>query len=413
MRSFTGGLRSFTAARKSPKRGVSVEGNASPRVALLIETSNEYARQLLHGVIAFIRAHRPWSLYLSEHGRGERPPPWLKGWQGDGIIARIENRHIARAVADSGLPTVDVSAGRLMPELPWVETDDDAVADMAAEHLLERGLRHFAFCGDRGFQWARWRQAAFAKRVTAAGFGCSTYWSPSGADDPSRRSEDHADLGTWLLRLPKPVGILACYDQKGRQVIEVCRELGLAVPDAVAVVGVDNDELMCELCDPPLSSVMPNAHLTGYEAARLLHEQMAGQQRAGVAVRVKPVRLVARRSSDVLAIDDAEVALAARLIREHACDGISVAELARRTGLSRRVLDSRYSARLGRSPHAEILRLRVERAKQLLGETDLSLADIAERCGLPHAEYLSVLFKRLAGKTPSAWRTESRAGTGR
>src|SRR5688572_3952546 len=131
------------------------------QVALLIETSNAYARGLLQGVVHYIREHEPWSFYLMEQGRGDDPPAWLNGWEGDGIIARIETARIAEVVVKAGVPTVDVSAARLVPELPWVETEDEQIARLAAEHLLERGFRHFAFCGDARFKWSEWRENYF------------------------------------------------------------------------------------------------------------------------------------------------------------------------------------------------------------------------------------------------------------
>ena len=133
-----------------------------PKIALLIETSNAYARGLLSGVQAYMRENKPWSIYLAEQGRGDQPPPWLAKWKGDGIIARIENEAISDAVAALNVPAVDVSAGRLLPELPWCEIDEDGIARLAMEHFLERGFKHFAYCGDQRFVWSRLRGDAFA-----------------------------------------------------------------------------------------------------------------------------------------------------------------------------------------------------------------------------------------------------------
>ena len=139
------------------------------QVAILIETSNAYARGLLQGVVHYIREHLPWSFHLMEQGRGDDPPPWLAGWAGDGIIARIETPRIARAVVKTGLPAVDLSAARLVPGLPWVETNDEDIARLAADHLIERGFKRFAYCGDPRFNWSVWREGHFAARLKAAG----------------------------------------------------------------------------------------------------------------------------------------------------------------------------------------------------------------------------------------------------
>ena len=368
-----------------------------PRVALLIETSNDYARSLLRGIIAYIREHRPWSIYLSELGRGQEPPAWLATWRGDGIIARIENEGIAQAVRSRNLPTVDLSAARLVPDLPWVETDDEAIAALAAEHLLERGFRQFAFCGDPRFQWSSWRQEAFIRVVRAAGYECQVFPGDGGERDDSR-------LAAWVRRLPKPIGVMAAYDQRGRQVIDACREAQVPVPDEVAVLGVDNDDLICELCDPPMSSVQPHGQRTGYAAAEMLATLLAGKDLLVPAQRIAPQGVVTRQSSDVLATTDPDLVAALRHIRDHACDGLDVNELLATSSLSRRVLERRFLALLGHTPHEQILRVRFARVKSLLLETDLPLAVIAERAGFAHVEYLTVAFKKRFGLTPSAFR---------
>jgi LacI family transcriptional regulator len=384
--------------------------SASPRrrrprkeVALLIETSNGYARGLLSGIIAYMREHESWSVYLGEHGRGDDPPRWLRRWKGDGVIARIENARIASAVVDSGLPAVDVSAARKVAHLPWVETDDRAIADAGARHLLERNFRHLAFCGDDRFNWSRWRCEHFQKAAAAAGIECSVYRpSPHVRDDWDATEND---IGRWLLSLPQPVGVMACYDIRARHVLDACRRVGMAVPDQVAVVGVDNDEFLCDLTDPPLSSIAPDTRRTGYEAAALLDRLMSGRERRrGQAIFVQPLGVIARRSTDVLALGDAEVSAAVRFIREHACEGISVKDLLEQVPLSRRVLEGRFRKLLGRTPHDEIARIRFERVRQLLRETRLPLAEIARRSGFRNAEYLNTAFRKEFGLSPNAYR---------
>lgn len=376
------------------------------KVALLIETSNAYARGLLDGVVAYMRETHAWSIHLAEHGRGDKPPRWLADWLGDGIIARIENRAIAEALRHVSMPVVDVSAARLLPALPWVETDDAAFARMAADHLLERGFKQFGYCGDDRFNWSKWRMEPFSKFVSEAGGTCSTF-------TPERRISGDAEneieeIARWLAGLPKPVGVMACYDLRGQQVLDACRRSGIAVPDEVAVIGVDNDELLCNLSDPPLSSVIPNTHRTGYEAAALLDLLMAGKQVPVLTHLIPPLGVATRQSTDVLAIEDRKVVQAVRFIRERACHGINVADVLRAVPQSRRVLEARFKKLVGRTPHAEILRVQMNRAKELLASTDLSLDAIAERTGFAHPEYLSVAFKRETGLPPSKYRALNR-----
>lgn len=393
---------------KSPARKPRKVAPRRPRtrlhVALVIETSNTYARTLLQGVVAYIRENAPWSFFLGEQGRGDDPPAWLAHWDGDGIIARIESRPIAEAVVASGLPAVDLSAGRFVPSLPWVETDDEMIARLAADHLLERGFRSFGYCGDTRFQWSQRRKAAFGRLIREVG-GQVEEFEP---DARAGISAQIAAIGGWLKRLPKPIGIFAAYDIRGHQVLDACRSAGLAVPEEIAVLGVDNDELLCELAFPPLSSVIPNARRTGYEAAALLDRIMRGEHVPPTETRIAPLGVCRRQSTDVLAIDDPQIARALRFVRDHACDPIDVSDLLRVVPLSRRILETRFRQLLNHSPHTEILNVRLNRVKQLLTDSDLSLEEIATRAGFAHPEYLSVVFKRETGVTPRDFRGKLR-----
>jgi len=362
-------------------------------VALLIETSNAYARGVLAGIVAYVRQHPAWSIWLPELGRGDAPPRDLARWKGDGIIARIETREIARAVARRRLPVIDVSAGRHLPGVPWVETDDRAIAEAAAAHLLDRGFRRLAYCGDPRFNWSRWREEHFRRR---AGPDVRVFEAGRGS------------LAAWVRALPKPAGVFACYDIMAQRLLDACREAKVAVPEEAAVVGVDNDALICDLSSPPLSSVIPNARRTGFLAASLLDRMMAGRRVRARAHLIPPVGVETRQSTDVLAIDDHAVAAALRFIRDHAVDGITVRDVLRATPLSRRALESRFRAAVGRTPHDEIARLRIDRAKRLLAETDHPLDRVAALSGFGSPSYLSVAFRRETGGNPRDFRREAR-----
>jgi LacI family transcriptional regulator len=391
-----------------PLRSVSLcfELKSAPKVALLIETSNAYARGLLRGIVGYIRERRTWSIYLSEHMRGDKAPSWLSSWNGSGIIARIENPSIAEALRPLEVPVVDVSAARLIPSLPWFETDDGAIAHLAAEHLLERGFTNFGFAGDSRFNWSKWREEHFVNSLRAAGHACSVF---SGARKrASGTAEETDELAEWIRGLPKPVGVMACYDFRGQQVLDACRRIGVAVPDEVSVIGVDDDKLLCELSNPPLSSVIPNTYRTGYEAAALLDEMMAGRRSKGEAHLIAPLGVATRQSTDVLAIHDRNIARALHYIRNNACEGINVQDVIKAVPQSRRLMEKRFVKFIGRTPHQEILRVQLERVKQLLTQTELSIDEIAERSGFAHVEYLSVAFKRELGMPPSKFRALNR-----
>ncbi|QEG39327.1 XylR family transcriptional regulator [Roseimaritima ulvae] len=376
-------------------------------VALLIETSNSYSRGVLEGITQYIRHHERWSIFLPEQERGSRPPQWLGRWNGDGIIARIENDEIAAALRKAKVPVVDVSAARHLPDIPWVETDDDAIAELGVKHLLDRGFRNLAFCGDPGFNWSNWRRDKFRSLVESAGVAASIYDSLSRNDPKYSWNREKRGLAKWLQGLPRPIGIFACYDIQAQKLLEVCRELSIAVPEEIAVLGVDNDQLLCELADPPLSSIVCNTQRTGFEAAALLDRMMKGEQIDSAPVLVAPLGIQARQSTDILAIDDPDVVAALRLIRERALEGINVADVVRHVPLSRRVLESRFKKILGRSPHEELTRLKLERIKELLSETDLSLSEIARRTGFEHDEYMCVFFRKAEGIPPGQYRRKS------
>ncbi|WP_066366038.1 AraC family transcriptional regulator [Herbidospora mongoliensis] len=374
-------------------------------VALLVETSNAYARGLLVGIKKYLVTHPGWSIYLGEHSRQETDLSWLDGWRGDGVLARIENAHTASHVRRLGVPAVDLSAAYLAPELPCVETDDDAIARLAVEHFTTRGLRTLAFCGDDRFGWSMKRGARFAEHAAAHGVTAHEF-----------KMEHHRNLAVereamarWLDGLPKPVGVLACYDIAGQEILEACKIAGLAVPDTVAVLGVDNDELICNLTTPPLSSVQPDTTETGFLAASLLDQMMTGANLEPRLHLMKPLRVVTRQSSDILAVGDPIVARALQLIRDRVDDGLPVETVQRHVGLSRRSLDYRFMQVLGRTVHEEITRVRMERLSDLLLQTDWSLPQLAARMNFSHSEYMGVAFKKFTGKSPGEYRRAHRA----
>jgi len=387
-----------------------------PRVALLIETSVSYGRDLLVGIAKYLRIHGPWSVEFEAGNSYESQPTWFANWTGDGIIARAKTEAFAKAIARRKVPCVDLYGGHRDPAFPTVRSNESAVGRLAAEHLLERGFRQFAFCGYNRIDWSDRRRDGFLHTIQASGFACTVFDNPlpqSGSvvaeyEQHGMRYERH--LKQWLTSLPCPIGLMACNDSRGRQVITCCRDVGLSVPDDVAVIGVDKDEVLCELSDLGLSSVVLNTERIGFEAAALLARLMLGEKASPGEISVEPKGVVTRRSTDVLAIDDQEVALALRHIRDHACTGLDVAALLRAVPLSRSVLERRFSTILGRSPKAEILRVRLNRVCQLLAESDLSLAEVARKCGFQHPEYMARLFRKKLGVTPGEYRKRVTCG---
>jgi len=392
-----------------------ISNGRRPRVALLIESSRAYGRGLLLGVAKYVREHGPWSISLQEQSPCDVIPDWRDRWKGDGIITRLDNKKMANVIRRLRVPAIYLRNVPPNMQAPMVMTNNAAAARLAFEHLRERGFRHFAFCGFDGADYSDTRRDNFIRFVGEAGLRCHVFRNP--VRRPRGRTIDFEREGLrdgelvvrWLRQLPRPIGLMACNDMRGQQVLDACRAGGMGVPDEVGVVGVDNDEVLCDLSDPPLSSVVPDTERIGFEAAALLDEMMAGKESSLAPVYVDPKGVVARRSTEALAIEDRQMAAALRFVRERACEGIDVGDLVKAIPLSRSTLERRFIKVIGRSPKDEIMRVRLNRAKQLLAETSFSIEFIAEKIGFERAEYLSRIFKKKTGLTPLRFRGQAKA----
>jgi LacI family transcriptional regulator len=383
-----------------------------PKVALLVETARGYGRGVLHGIVRYARLHGPWAFYVTP-GDFVQSLPQMEEWGGTGIIARVATPQVAKAILATGLPVValDLSQAQLAPGSPWsrmsqLTSDSEGAARLAAKHLLEKGLRHFGFVGIAGKIWSDLRQRAFVREMAEAGYETLAY--PCGHRRRLPWGREQAVMSRWLSGLPKPVGIMACNDDRGREVLVACRQAKLRVPEEVAVIGVDNDELLCDLSDPPLSSVALGAERAGFEAAALLDDLMAGRVKKPQRLVAAALGVVARRSTDVLVHEDPEVAAALRFIHDRAGQPIRVYDVVGHLGDARRTFEIRFRHALGRSIHTEIQRTRLERAKQLLLETDLPLPNVARACGFRSPSYLAAVFRRHLGVTPVKYRANNR-----
>jgi LacI family transcriptional regulator len=383
---------------------------ARPRhVALIVDAARPYDRKIIGGVAQYVKERGDWSLYVEEDPLQKLPD--LRSWQGTGIIANFDDRRVAAAVRGLKTPVVGVGGGfgwyDPASRIPYFASDDEAIARMAAEHLIDRGFRHLAFYGyprTRVIHWSEERSRAFQQRAEQAGIPCSIY---TGRYATVRKwSELQRGLIAWLRTLEKPVGLMACNDVRARHVLEACRAIGLRIPEDVALIGVDNDEMICDLTDPPLSSIEQGARKMGYQAAALLDRLMAGRKVTQLYYVVEPEGVVARRSTDVLAIDDPDVATAVRFIREQACRRIQVGDVVARVGVSASTLKTRFKAATGRTIHAEIQRVQLDRAKQLIADTDLPLKQVAMQAGFQYVQYMTTLFRRCVGQTPARFRRQ-------
>lgn len=403
------GMSRASASRPDPR----LNDRVLPHVALLVETSLAPGRDILSGIAQYLREHQPWALYHEPRSLAEGLPSWLRKWKGNGIIVRAQNRDIARAVKATGLPVVDVLG--VVPEagLPLVHVNDPLIARLAAEHLVERGFHQFGFFGLKDENWSEHRRDGFRQALGEAGSRVTLLEVPRPILFRTPWEIQQDVLAKWLVDLPKPIGIMVASDQLGPHLLEACHRAGIAVPDEVAVVSVDNDETLCEVCNPSLSSVDASHRLVGYRAAALLQQLMGGGLPPPGPVYVEPRGILTRRSSDVLVTEDRQVALALRIIRDHACEGWSAAQVIALVPVSRSVLQRRFRRETGHSIQEEIIAARLKRARQLLAESDLPLIDVAERSGFKHQEYFGATFKAHLGKTPAEYRREVLLGSPR
>lgn len=379
-----------------------------PRIALLVETSRSYGRDLLRGVAFFARTRTNWSLLHQEMTIDAPLPDWMTDSAISGTIARVDS-HIIDSLKQLQVPIVDVRCRHQFPGVPQVETDDHEVARLAFQHLWDQGFRRFAFCGFQAAHYSEVRLRQFRESVAAAGCPLSVYESASSRDVPLASIEqpglaDVQSMSKWLGSLSRPTGLFVCNDIRGQQVLNACQSLSIAVPDDIAVIGVDDDDAVCPLSNPPLTSVRPNAEQIGYRAAEILAEMLNGTHAPTETEFVSPVGVVQRLSTQVSAVNDREVARVCRFIREHACEGINVKDIVEFTSLSRRQLERRFQAELGRTPHEEITAVQIARVKQLLRETTMTLEQITPLAGYSYKERLAAVFRRETNETPGVYR---------
>ena len=381
---------------------VTAAATAPKRVALIIETSKAFGRGVLRGISRWQREQEPWRIFADERGFTEPVPDDMLSTRWDGIITRLQRSEMPAAWLKDNLPVVSLRWEEGDVASPGVHSDETAIAQTAVDHLLEQGFANLAFCGV-STRWSRLRERAFVEHAETRGIQAAIFDRPQ-ASRTGMRPDDVPAIARWLESLPKPVGIMAAYDVRALEVLDAVRSLGLACPDDVAVIGVDNDDVLCDLAAPALSSVNQNLECIGYEAARLLAAKMAGKAAPDTSLFVPPLGVAVRRSTDVLAVDDPDVRRGLRLIRAKACSGLTPDEVATATDLPRRSLDRQFTKLLGRSIHDEIVRTKLQAAKRLLAETDLKLAVVAARCHFAHAAQLCNVFKRTYDETPTEYR---------
>jgi LacI family transcriptional regulator len=382
-----------------------------PKVALLVETSRGIGRELLRGIARYSSLNGPWCFHISP-GDFKQAVPKIKQWGGTGIIARIPDDKSAKAILKTGVPTIALGlsdeqmlANNPLSQLSEISSNPVDVATLAAEHLLECGLENFAFvgCHDRG--WAKRREIAFYNILSERGYLPHVYRQPAKKADCIWEREQ-TFMAKWIAGLPQRTGVFACDDDRGREVLEACVLAERKVPDDIAVVGVDNDQVFCELSDPSLSSVALNAYGAGFRAAELLDGLMKKKVRKPQRILIEATGVISRRSTDTVAVDDKHLVTAIQFIRRTNGKTISVDHVVKEAALSRRALEKRFRELLGRSVHEEIQLARLKSAKRLLIETEYPISKCAKIAGFKTTGYFIQFFVKWVGKTPRRYRYE-------
>ena len=372
--------------------------NKIPVFGLLVESSRASGRALLCGIAKCAHHYGPWSLYW-EPGGLEKAWPKLKALGVDGIILRDVDK--LEEVAALRIPAVVIGHSKAeIPNMVNVVTDSAGIGRIGAEHLLSCGFRHFAFCGysalpqttsrQSALTWSDLREKYFSEHIRSAGYEVYSHIAMPRAAHTWRKERQR--MAAWLRSLPKPVGLMACNDDCGEHVIEASKLANLSVPDTVSVLGADNDEVVCGLSDPPLSSVAIHFERAGYEAARVLFRMFRGERGTPSKIDVRASHVVVRRSTDITAALDPNVVKALRFIRDHARENISVAQVSRAAGASRRALEVKFRRELSYSVRQHIQRVRVDSITRLLVETQLPIARIAENPRFSDAQHIARYF---------------------
>ncbi|MDD7985260.1 XylR family transcriptional regulator [Lentisphaera marina] len=367
------------------------------KVAVILNLNKQYDRSIVSGIARFAKELNEWSLHIEDEP--QRKIPDFTSWNGDGIIADLDDMTVYETIIKQNIPIVGLGGGYLntSEKIPYVYTDNKAIAELAAEHLYNCVFRNLAFCNilpSAMNGWAEERSEAFNKFAQINKCRISTF--EQSQNEP--REQVMQSLVQWLKNLPKPCGLMAANDSRARMVLEACRRANLKVPMDIAVVGVDDDPLMCELSSPPLSSVIQGTDQLGYEASKLLHQMMQGKAVSSKVI--SPGGLSIRQSSDIIAIDDPIISTALSFISQNACSGIRVDDVARKLEISRSNLEKRFKTSLDQTVHERINDFKIKKAKDLLIGTQLSINEIAFKTGFNTVQYMSKVIKDNCGKSP-------------
>ena len=384
--------------------------NQVRQVAVLIETEGSWEASVIRGIADYAHTYSHWHLLIDPRDH-ELRSALPDRWSGDGIIARISSRLQLEQIRQRQLPTVNVDTLHEGQDGIYDVVTDDAVrAELALEHLRDRGFERFAYFAPPSHVYSTKSGREFIATVREAGFQCDEYKPGYRVGRKIGWEEQQRRVSNWLDSLEFPVAILTVDAQRGRQLAEICHLREFRVPDEIAILAGDNDQLMCDVSTPPLSGIAVAGQRIGYEAMALLDRLTQGEEVSDEPRLIPPKGVTSRQSTDILAIDDETVVRALRFIRAHAFQDIAVKDILREIPVSRRCLEIQFRNYLGRSPAEEIRRVRLEKGRELLSQTTMSISEIANACGFSNATRFGVAFRKREGQTPLSYRKQTFEG---
>lgn len=383
------------------------------KIILLLDFAEEYSKSLMKGINAYSKEFGPWifcrmPLFHRETVGIDGILKWALEWKADGIVGQLYNKDIEKIV-QAGIPVIAQDFKERFTEIPNITGGYHEAGQLGADYFLKKGFTNFAFYGFNDIVWSRERAEGFEERLKKRGHKVH-YFEHKKARSTELWYYKPSSLSRWLKSLPKPIGLMTCDDNQGQHITEVCRQLGIRIPEEVAVLGVDNDEMICDLSDPPLSSIALDAEKGGYDAAKLLDHMIKHGTSKYYDIIVKPVQVITRHSTDIYATNDDHIASSLKYIHQNIDKNLHVDEVVKQVPLSRRALEKRFLEITGYPIYKYIFNLRIEKFTQKLLDTDMSVFEIALDMGLTDSKNIARQFRQAKGCSPSVYRNRYVAG---
>ncbi|CAG4988975.1 Xylose operon regulatory protein [Dyadobacter sp. CECT 9275] len=384
------------------------------KIILLLDFAEEYSKSLMKGINAYSKEHGPWvfcrmPLFHRETVGIGGILKWALEWGADGIIGQLYNDKEIQTIVEAGIPLIAQDFKERFAEIPNITGAYHVTGQLAADYFLKKGFLNFAFYGFRDIVWSRERAEGYEARLKKSGHKVH-YFEHKKARSSELWYYKPSSLSRWLKSLPKPIALMSCDDNQGQHITEACRQLGIRIPEEVAVLGVDNDEMICDLSDPPLSSISLDAEKGGYESARLMDHMIRNGTKHFYDIVVEPVQIITRHSTDIYATHDDHIASSLKYIHQNIDKNLHVDEVVKQVPLSRRALEKRFFEITGYPVYKYIFNLRIEKFTQKLLDTDMSVFEIALDMGLADSKNIARQFRQVKGCSPSVYRNRYLTG---